>query len=510
MNLKKALLFSKTLNKDNVHFKAFKAVSSSLGYEIVHINNTDQVLHHLRESRGSVLFCDDTIFFDDIEPVLAETPDIFEESAGMVLLCTDSTNAYPSSQFIDSVLVLSLPENLFELSLVSIFKHMFLKSSFQTSSPTIDSDFLKKLLSDTAHAVNNILSGMQGYAELAQLNHDDAKLIQDSFNVVLYSSQRVKQEIKNLRALVRVENPDIKPVNVLEVIESSVELAKNQMTAKKLHLKYGAEDRVMLNADYDQLIQVFYNLLNDVVNNMDEEGTISLQVKGKHDKVSFLIMGDRSNLTDEEFESYQTIFSMELPILQTADEEGKIDYRSILSVCNRIIRNHQGTLQLEKTKKGEVVYTVTLPVLDEDAKAAHTDELQEETSVANINDLDMDILVVDDEEYVRNTIYYFFDKKGCRVTVAEDGEFGFDIAKSNPFDLIFMDYLMPKMGGIESARKIMEKHEDAKIVFITGRESINEEDLYKAGIYACIRKPFEMKDLFDIAKRVAFQKGLVE
>ena len=510
MDLKKALLFSKTLNKDNVHFKIFKAVTGSLGYEIVHVSKADQALYHLRESRGAVLFCDDTIFLDVIEGALAESHETTEEVSGVVLLSTDSTNPLPSSQFIDSVLVLSLPENLFELSLVSIFKHMFLKDSFQKSSGIIDPEFLKKLLSDTAHAVNNILSGMQGYAELAQLNHDDAKLIQDSFNVVLYSSQRVKQEIKNLRALVRVENPDAKPVNVLEVIESSVELAKNQMTAKKIHLKYGAEDRVMLNADYDQLIQVFYNLLNDVVSNMDDEGTISLQVKGNHDNVSFRIVGDRYNIGDEEFASYQTIFSMDLPILQTADEEGKIDYRSILSVCNRIIRNHRGTLKLEKSKQGEVVYTITLPVLIEDAMETQADELQEETSVANINDLDMDILVVDDEEYVRNTIYYFFDKKGCRVTVAEDGEFGFNIAKSNPFDLIFMDYLMPKMGGIESARKIIEKHRDAKIVFITGRESINEDDLYKAGIYACIRKPFEMKDLFDIAKRVAFQKGLVE
>jgi CheY-like chemotaxis protein len=510
MDLKKALLFSKTFNKDNVHFKVFKTVTSSLGYEIVHINNAEQALHHLREDRGSVLFCDAAIFFDQFEQTLSETPDMSYEGSGLVIISTDETEDYPSSPFIDSVLVLSLPASLLELSLVSIFKHMYLKNSFQRSSNTIDPDFLKKLLSDTAHAVNNILSGMQGYAELAQLNHDDAKLIQDAFNVVLYSSQRVKQEIKNLRALIRVENPDVKPVNVLEVIESSVELAKNQMTSKKIHLKYGAEDRVMLNADYDQLIQVFFNLLNDVVNNLDEEGTISLQVKGNDDHVAFKIVGDRYSLSDEEFESYKTIFSMELPILQTADEEGKIDYRSILSVCNRIVRNHGGTLHMEKSKQGEVVYTITLPVLVEDIKVLQTEQAQEEGSVANINDLDMDILVVDDEEYVRNTIYYFFDMKGCRVTVAEDGEFGFDIAKSNPFDLIFMDYLMPKMGGIESARKIMEKHKDAKIVFITGRESINEEDLYKAGIYACIRKPFEMKDLFDIAKRVAFQKGLVE
>jgi CheY-like chemotaxis protein len=463
----------------------------------------------MRKNHGDVLFCDDTLFVNEIEKRLEEFPEITEHSS-VVLVSVDPSNQVPSSQFLDAVVLLSLPDKFFQLSIVTAIKHSLLKSHAYNISNAIDYEFLKKLLSDTAHAVNNILSGMQGYAELAQFNLDDAKLVQDSFNVVIYSSHRVKQEIKNLRALVRVENPDFKPVNVLGVIESSLELATNQITAKNIHLKYGVEDRVMVNADYDQLIQVFYNLLNDVVCNVDEEATISLQIKSMNDDVSFQIVGDRYSLSDEAFASYEQIFSMGFPMLQSADEEGKIDYRGILSVCNRIVRKHGGNMELKKSKAGEVIYTVTLPMLREEEMEAAAEELYEEAPYANINNLDMDILVVDDEEYVRNTIYYFFDKKGCRVTVAEDGEFGFDIAKTKPFDLIFMDYLMPKMGGIESARKIMDKNKDAKIVFITGRESLNEEDLYKSGIYACIKKPFEMKDLFNIAKRVAFQKGLVD
>jgi CheY-like chemotaxis protein len=215
-------------------------------------------------------------------------------------------------------------------------------------------------------------------------------------------------------------------------------------------------------------------------------------------------------MSDDEFASYKNIFNLEVPLLQSADQEGKIDYRSILSICSRIVKNHGGKIDLSRTKKGDVVYTVELPLLQEKEKESALEKMYEEVVYENINNLDMDILVVDDEEYVRNTIYYFFDKKGCRVTVAEDGEYGFDIAKNKPFDLIFMDYLMPKMGGMESARKIMEKNKDVRIVFITGRESLDEDDLYKAGIYACIKKPFEMKDLFDIAKRIAFQKGIVE
>ena len=84
-----------------------------------------------------------------------------------------------------------------------------------------------------------------------------------------------------------------------------------------------------------------------------------------------------------------------------------------------------------------------------------------------------------------------------------------NIAKEKPFDLIFMDYLMPKMGGFEAARKILENNNEVKIVFITGRVSLDEAELYKSGAYSCIKKPFEMNDLYDIARKVALEKGII-
>jgi CheY-like chemotaxis protein len=506
MESKKSLLYSQTLNKKHGFYAAFGEISRSMGYEVVQVNTTEQALKHLLTEKSGLLFCDDALFDDKFVEQLGE----IQEGTGIVVINTKPADVAPSLGFVDAVLVLSLPEKLLGLTLTSIYKHMLLKSYLANVSNTVNPEFLTKLLSDTAHAVNNILSGMQGYAELAQLNPDDAKLIQDSFNVVLFSSQRVKQEIKNLRALVRVENPDRKPVNIMDVLETAVDLSKNQITARNIHLKYGMESRAMVNADSDQLIQVFYNLLNDVVSNVSDGGTISLGIEEVENRLYVKFIGDHYGLSDAEFASYENIFSLDVPIIHTEDEEGKIDYRGILSICNRIVVKHGGTVVLAKIDKDEVLYTVTLPMMREEEKRAAMEEMLEEAVGANINDLDMDILVVDDEEYVRNTIYYFFDKKGCRVTVAEDGEFGFNIAKTKPFDLIFMDFLMPKMGGIESARKIIENNKNVKIVFITGRESLNEDDLYKAGIYACVRKPFEMKELFDIAKRIAYQKGVVD
>jgi CheY-like chemotaxis protein len=506
MDPNKVLLYSKTLNRKHRYFSIFSDISKSMGFDLVLISSAEQALTHLRSERSSVLICDEAIFKGGFEKKLEE----LGGENGIVLLVTGESAHVPPSFLVDAVLVLSLPENAFTLSVNAMFKHMLLKNYSSQKTGTINAELLRTLLSDAAHAVNNILSGMQGYAELAQLNPDDAKLIEDSLNVVLYSSQRVKQEIKNLRAMVRVENPDIKPVNIIDVIEPAVSLARNQITARKIQFKYGLSNGTMTQADHDQLVQVFYNLLNDVASNIEEGGVLTLTANIEQDTAAVRISGNPYPMNDDEFESYRDIFHLDVPLLQSSDQEGKIDYRGVLSMCSRIMKNHGGSINLSRTSKNEIVYTVELPLLQEEEKESVLETMYEEAVYENINNLDMDILVVDDEEYVRNTIYYFFDKKGCRVTVAEDGEYGFDIAKTKPFDLIFMDYLMPKMGGMESARKIMEKNKDARIVFITGRESLDEENLYSAGIYACIKKPFEMKDLLDIAKRIAFQKGIVE
>ncbi len=509
MELKKLFLYSRLLTPKNTKYAHFEEISKSFGYEIVSIDSDGKIFQYLRNERSGVVFCDDTLFKTPIQKGF-EKLGSFQDRVGLVLVVTGKSKSIPYSKCIDTILMVSLSDELFEQSVFSVFKHILLKAKRGNALNTLNPEFVKKLLSDTAHAVNNILSGMQGYAELAQLNPEDNKLIEDAFNVVIYSSYRVKQEIKNLRALVRVENPIIRPVDITDVLEESLDLAKNQVAAKNIRIKFGLDRKLFVNGDYDQLVQVFFNLLNDVVNNIGEEGTMGFSFE-THDGTAEISIGGNGYLLDNRsYKLLQRIFASSEAILKTDDEDGRIDTRSTLSICNRIIHNHGGGIKLERKGEQEIRYIITMPVLEEKPEVEGFEEGYEKPVLVNLGNLDMDILVVDDEEYVRNTIYYFFDKKGCRVTVAEDGEYGFDVAKTKPFDLIFMDYLMPKMGGIEAARKIIENNREAKIVFITGRESLDEDQLSKSGIYGCIKKPFEMKDLYDIAKKVAFQKGIVD
>jgi len=325
---------------------------------------------------------------------------------------------------------------------------------------------------------------------------------------VIDSSYRVRNEIKNLRAFARVEKPQFIRVSIGDILTESIDLAKTQIKIKGIDMVKNFEKGFLLNGDYDQLLQVIFNLLNDIINNIDEHGTAGIFLTGRNNRAVIKIIGEDYRINEDDFKSLKRIFAFDEPILKIDSKEGRIENRNVLSICNHIIHNHKGSIVVEKENTDKFTYTIELPIM-KGALVPEKEEVELRHAYESIENLDMDILIVDDEEYVRNTMYYFFDKKGCRVTLAEDGEFGLNIAKEKPFDLIFMDYLMPKMGGFEAARKILENNNEVKIVFITGRVSLDEAELYKSGVYSCIKKPFEMNDLYDIARKVALEKGII-
>jgi len=506
---KKTIVCSEVLAGGNPNFPLFSQVSESFGYQVVHVRNEDLALRYLKEKESDILFCDLALFTDDLKRTLEEIGSI-NELLSVVVLVPNQKASLTFDRRIDSTLMLSLPAGLFEVSVFSIYKYLWYKEKLRNLTGITNPEFIKKLLSDSAHEINNVLTGMQGYAELAQLNPDDKKLVQDSFQVVIDSSYRVRNEIKNLRAFARVENPLFDQVNLAEVLGESIDLVKGQLKSKNIELVKGIEKNYVMIGDYDQLVQVFFNLMNDVVNNVKEKGTAGLMLSSSNGQAVVRIQGEGYEIGKDELGSLQRIFSFNEPVLKADSKEGKLENRNVLSICNRIINNHKGSIVVTKEESSKLVYTVKVPVVHGDFAVAKEEEAAPRHAFEGIENLDMEILIVDDEEYVRNTIYYLFDKKGCRVTLAEDGEFGLSMAKEKPFDLVFMDYLMPKMGGMEAARKIHEHNRDVKIVFITGRDSLDENELYKAGVYACIRKPFEMRELYDIARKVAMEKGLID
>lgn len=106
------------------------------------------------------------------------------------------------------------------------------------------------------------------------------------------------------------------------------------------------------------------------------------------------------------------------------------------------------------------------------------------------------VMVVDDEENIREVLSNYLESLGYEVLTATDGQNALDKFEAGAFDLIVSDLLMPAIDGLELLKQIREKDKDVIFLMITGYPSIETAvEAIKKGAYDYITKPFHMEDV---------------
>ncbi|WP_300389437.1 response regulator transcription factor [Fusobacterium sp.] len=105
------------------------------------------------------------------------------------------------------------------------------------------------------------------------------------------------------------------------------------------------------------------------------------------------------------------------------------------------------------------------------------------------------ILIIDDEEQIRNILRIYLVKEGYEVTEAEDGEEGLKVFYEKPFDLILLDVMLPKKDGWSILREV-KKYTKTPVIMLTARDEIEDEIFgFEIGADDYITKPFNNKVL---------------
>ncbi len=119
------------------------------------------------------------------------------------------------------------------------------------------------------------------------------------------------------------------------------------------------------------------------------------------------------------------------------------------------------------------------------------------------------ILVIDDEETMRDSCQQTLSRNGNMVEVAEDGLMGLAMLERESFDLVILDLKMPGLSGMEVLKKIKESNPEAMVIVITGYATVESAvEAMKKGAYDFIPKPFTPDSLRVIVKRALDRKEL--
>ena len=108
----------------------------------------------------------------------------------------------------------------------------------------------------------------------------------------------------------------------------------------------------------------------------------------------------------------------------------------------------------------------------------------------------MKILLIDDDEWIRDSLSLFFESEGCNITTLETAEEGVEELKRQAYNIIIVDYRLPSMDGLQLLERIQTTYPDTIKILITAygsKEVISHA--YDMGIHDFIEKPFTTKSI---------------
>ena len=114
------------------------------------------------------------------------------------------------------------------------------------------------------------------------------------------------------------------------------------------------------------------------------------------------------------------------------------------------------------------------------------------------------ILVVDDEDYVRELLADILEREGCEVALAAEGHEALRLYEAGEFDAVFTDVGLPGMNGWELAHAVRERDAEVALAVITGwGDEVSHEERDAAQADWVVPKPFTVERITDLVREIS-------
>jgi DNA-binding NtrC family response regulator len=123
----------------------------------------------------------------------------------------------------------------------------------------------------------------------------------------------------------------------------------------------------------------------------------------------------------------------------------------------------------------------------------------------------MNILIIDDERSIRNTLKEILEYEKYKVDTAQNGKEGINLIKNNNYNLVFCDIKMPEIDGLEALKQIQEINPDLPVIMISGHGNIETAvESIKLGAFDFIEKPLDLNRILVTVKNAGEKNNLVK
>jgi len=359
-----------------------------------------------------------------------------------------------------------------------------------------------------AHDFNNLLTSVVGNISLAKM---EMKRGSKAFRN-LVEAEKASLQTKELTARLITFSKGGKPVketvSIGDLVKDSV---GSLLKGSDIDAGVSIPDNISsAEVDEEQMKQVIHNIITNAQEAMAGQGTInvscenadigvkdSLTLKdGKYVKISIEDQGP--GIPEEDFiKIFDPYFSTKAMGTQKGMGLG-------LATSDSIVKQHDGLITVESEVDSGSTFHIYLPVLSAESQApsAKPPESHSQSSIVNSQYSIKRILVMDDEEVVRDVSNALLTHLGYKVEVAVEGVeaiemYGKAMGSEKPFDMVILD-LTNKfgMGGVETIKKLLKIDPDVRAIVATGYSTDPIMSKFREhGFCGALPKPFTLDQL---------------
>ncbi|HVP76903.1 MAG TPA: GAF domain-containing protein [Thermodesulfobacteriota bacterium] len=351
-----------------------------------------------------------------------------------------------------------------------------------------------ELASGVAHDFNNVLAVVLGNTQLLlhQLDRLDPEGIRQGLKVIERSSKDGAETIRRIQEFTGVRRDrefiSLSLNNIVtEVVNITQPRWRDQTQKKGIQIELTTQmgEIPLIMGNPSEIREVLTNIIFNAVDALVDGGELTITTQPQAEGWVEIRVADTGIGMTEEVK--RRVFD---PFFTT---KGVTNSGLGMSVSYGIIKRHGGEILIESEPQKGTTFIVHLPTgYGEQEAVAKEVIVPKESRRARI-------LVIDDEDSVRDILSRMLKTKGHRVVVAPNGEEGIERFRAETFDLVFTDLGMPKLSGWDVGKTIKEINPKTPVAMITGwGVELEREKLNESGIDLVISKPFNFDQVIDV------------
>jgi nitrogen-specific signal transduction histidine kinase len=343
---------------------------------------------------------------------------------------------------------------------------------------------LGKISSGVAHDFNNVLTVVLGRVQLLRKLTNDSYFLK-SLDMIEKSALDGASKVRKIQEFSRPSDRAMtESVNLKSIIEEVLEITRprwdNASKVRGILIEpiLNLDENLFILGDSSDLRNAFTNIIFNAIDAMTNGGILSIKAEKSGNFVRVDLKDTGHGMTEEVVER---VFD---PFFTT---KGVLGSGLGMSEVYGIIKRHNGRIQVES----EVGVGTTIKLLFPKARRSGEDVLTGKLSETKA----LDIFIVDDEEYIVDTLSEYLGEMGHTIHSSNSSEQALDEISKAHYDVVITDLGMPSINGIELAEMIKKINSKIQVILVSGWALNLKSSELENRVDFVINKPFSFEKI---------------